>query len=161
TSLPRRRADCTAPARRRARTLSGEAVISSPGLPGRNRSGLPHTAQVAGTDRVGAPLATAQVIPGMPADQALARPHQLPVPNRSEVVGSAVNASAAATARSAEPEGCASRGEAALAVLVIGHGALDGSPEGGGVTGLAYVGEFMHDDVIHQGDRELHRCPVD
>jgi hypothetical protein len=63
--------------------------------------------------------------------------------------------------RSAEPEGRAGSGEAAAALVVVGEGALHGGPESGGVAGLADVGEFVDDDIVEQGDRELHGRPVD
>ena len=63
--------------------------------------------------------------------------------------------------RSAEPEGRAGRREAGSALVVVGEGTFDGRPEGGGVTGLADVGEFVDDDVVEQGHGQLHGGPVD
>src|SRR5260370_18140004 len=46
-------------------------------------------------------------------------------------------------------------------MVIVGEGTLDGGPEGGRVARLPDVGEFVDDDVVDQGDGQLHGGPVD
>lgn len=63
--------------------------------------------------------------------------------------------------RRAKPSRLAGGDEGGSVLLVGGHEAGDGGPEGGGVVDLTEVGYLVDQDVVDKAWRELEGGPVD
>nr|WP_244305289.1 hypothetical protein [Kitasatospora cheerisanensis] len=52
-------------------------------------------------------------------------------------------------------------GETGAASLIVGHGSLDDRPKSGRMVMVLEMCKLMNEHVVNQGNRQLHRCPVD